>query len=411
MSARAADPTSPTSASGAGIRGTRTPRLPSGYSAEMRIGLEIELHVTCPKCVTVLPTNGVCDAVACHCCGNTTELGDEFWSERFDGDDFEPLLLAAGKSETSSVGGVGGIRSHLRYTQQLPLCVGCRKPLDLETAADGAIACACGKSNRVRAADEHAKRIDRRAQLLIGETSTPIVRVTKPVVFACMKCGGSLAVDGTVRTLPCSYCAAPNYLPDGVWQVIYPVPTLEVFYVVCEYDEAALREARWTSMEVRVRDAARTDLTQELYSQLAHDDEDDVRAALATNPAVDPGLLARLTTDDEEDVRAAVVGNVATPVDALATLARTESSTRVLGVLVTRSDLPAAVVEALAGSKETVARVHALAHPSLSVTTLRTLAGDAEDRVKKVAKAKIAELEARGVKVPGGGLFSRLFGG
>jgi len=381
----------------------------------MLVGVLVELHVTCRGCRTEVPTNGVAEALACHACGKTMELPREFWKQRFDKDDFEPLLLAPGKQERSPLGSAAEIESFLRYALEMPLCTGCRKPLPadaLKTAVtSGELACACGKANRVRAADGLVRTIDKHASLVVCETSRPPVRVAKPVVFACMKCGGTLEVDGTARTIECTYCAASNWLPDAVWQVIYPLPQLEPFYLVCEYSEDELRQARWEDWEVRVQDAARPDLTPVLYGQLSHDDEEDVRAAVAANPAVDAEVVARLVGDDDDEVRAAAVGNPKLPIDVLEKLAEREEMSRVVAAIVARPELPASVVEGLARSKHEASRIHAIEHPNLPVATLRKLAGDPEDKVKRAAKKRIAELEAKGIEVPGGGFFRKLFGG
>jgi hypothetical protein len=374
----------------------------------MLVGILVELHVTC-RCRTEVPANGVVEAVACHSCGKQVALPEEFWKARFDKDDFEPLLLKPGKSDASPVRSISGMETYLRYALELPLCVGCRKPLDL-TAVGDEIECGCGKTNRVRKADELSKLIDTRAVMIVGETTRVVEKVKRAVVFACMKCGGTLEVDGSARTIPCTYCTASNYLPDGVWEVIYPVPQLEPFYVVAEYSEDQLREARWADFDTRVKDAAEGMLTPELYGQLSHDDDSGVREALASNPAIGAALIAKLLEDDEDDVRAAAAANRAAPVAELEKLARRETQYNVLTALIARPELPASVVEALAASKHHESRIHAIEHPALPVALLRTLEKDEDDRVKRRAKERIAELQKSGVEVPGGGWLSRLFG-
>ena len=380
----------------------------------MLVSFLIQFHVTCPACRSGVAVNGVSGAVTCSVCGRTTELTDDFWSKRFAPDIFEPFLLKEGKTEDSNVVGVERLECRLTYGKQMPLCGQCHAPFELSAVTDGAqagtVTCAkCARVARVRTADARSKLIDRHAVLLVDETVRVVEKVKQPVAFPCMKCGGTLSVDGTRRTIECSYCNSPNYLPDGVWQVIYPVETVQPFYVVCEYSDDEARAARWADLDERTQDAARPDLTPALYGQLSHDKDRDVRAAIAGNPVVPIEMLARLADDDDDDVLVALVKNRAVDEAILIAIARKDRY-EVMGALAAEPQLPASVVEVMAGVHRWESRKHAAQHPNLPLPILRKLASDSNDDVKRAAKARIQELEKQGVEVPGGGLLSRLFG-
>jgi hypothetical protein len=359
-----------------------------------------------------MPVNAVCGELTCYTCGKKTELADSFWRERFDADSFEPFVERDRRQRASHVMTTADLEGRLAYAREPPLCPGCRAELDVDAMTPGEVTCPkCARGVPVRAADARAKLIDRRTVLLACESARETSAVTQPIVFACMHCSGSLSIDGTARTVACPYCTKPNYLPDGVWHVLYPMPVHEPFYLVCEYDEVGIRDARWEDLDERKRDAARADLAPELYARLAADEDFEVREVVAKNRAVSPELIANLLRDEEYEVRTAAVANPVAPEAALVACASGEDDDTVLKALAKRSGLPASVVEALSHSSNVDARVRAVKHDTLPVARLRELERDDDERVQKAAKHRIDELKRRGVDVPGGGFFKKLFGG
>ncbi len=57
-----------------------------------------------------------------------------------------------------------------------------------------------------------------------GEPTAPAAS-TRPVRFPCPSCDASLSVDGSSRTVECSYCHTSAYLPDDLWRRLHPVRT------------------------------------------------------------------------------------------------------------------------------------------------------------------------------------------
>jgi len=378
------------------------------------------VSIDCIACRTSIPVNGVVPAVRCYHCGTESALDTELWTSTFVPEAWaEALDFAPGEARTLTKLGHPEIR--VAYGRRVPRCQTCKGP-DLDPAVlatlvpHGQCFCpGCGTTIRVRPADALCTELNPRARFVVGETAHDAAAraaeaKTTPILFACMGCGGGLTVDGSQRQVGCTYCGASNYLPDGLWQKLRPVPTPEVFFLICEYDEAARIEARWIDDDARREDAARPDLPPALYQRLASDDDSDVRAAVAGNPAVPPQLLDVLAGDDAYRVRAAVAGNPATDPATLHRLVADRDSD-VLAALSGNPRLPVAALEALARSETSRKREAAAKHPAVPLELLHRLARDAHRDVREAARERLAELRAQGVDVnQGRGLLGRLFG-
>lgn len=380
----------------------------------------LQLSIDCHACRTSIPVNGLVPSVRCYQCGAEITLDAGFWTSTLGPDEWaEALACEPGDARMTTTLGHPQIR--LVYGRRAPRCQKCKGP-DLEPAhlvpmlQRGQCFCpGCGTTIRVRPADELCMQANPRARFVVHETAHDAAALamqskTTPVLFACIGCGGGLSVDGSQRQVTCTYCDASNYLPDGLWQQLRPVPTPEVFFLICEYDEAARNEARWACDDVRREDAARPDLTLDQYQRLASDDDSDVRAAVAGNPAVPPQLLDALAQDDSYQVRVKVAENAVTDPSTLHRLVGDHDSD-VRAALVANPRLAPASVEALAKSDDYDHRVAAAKHPALSLDTLHRLARDSDSDVQEAARARLAELQAQGVDVnQGRGLLGKLFG-
>lgn len=381
----------------------------------------LRISIDCHACRTSLPVNGFTTSVRCYRCNEVNALDlDGFWRSQLEPEYFaEALEMEQGDGR--EVTSMGGTSARVAYGRRTPRCQACKGP-DLDPvplshflSAGRAFCPACGTPIRLRLADDMIRAINPAARMVVGEdleddTTRAAHQKTQPVLFACMGCGGGLQVDGSSRSVVCQYCNAPNFLPDGLWQQLHPVPKPTAFFLVCEYDEATLTQTRWTSEEVRAADAARPDLSPAQYAQLARDEEDDVRIAVAGNPAAGPEALWQLAHDDDYQVRAAVAKNPAAPPQALAKLA-TDDDSDVLEALTTNPNLPPPVVEQMSRADSYQVRVAAAKHPALSVDSLQRLSGDDDSDVQEAARARIEQLRAQGIDVrpKGGGFFKKLF--
>ncbi len=395
------------------------------YAGDVLISFSLRASTDCAGCRAPLPINGLVARVNCAKCGEAHTFDKGFWHGHIRHQRFvEAMQLPEGKTKTNTemaIGASGMRRWELVYGRQLPHCPACATPPSLAIAAlagaveSGHCFCpACGHAVRVRAADGLAQTVHPSARFVVGETAlTPeeqaLARQTHPVMFKCEGCGAGLPVDGTKRLATCQYCQAGNYLPDGLWQELNPVPKPHTWFLVCELDEAALHAARPMDTASRLAEAASATAPIADLAALVHDREGKVRCALASNPRAPSSVLKALAHDRETKVQAAVAVHPSTPHAAFVVLAKSEQHA-VLDALAANPALPADLVEQLAAHERHKTRAHAAAHPNLSLATLHKLAHDSHTDVANAAKARLAELKAAGVDVEAGrGFFQRLF--
>lgn len=358
----------------------------------MFVSFTFRLSLDCSACHMAMPINGFAETVACYHCGEAHALGPAFWTDAIDKDNLaEAAGMGEGEGKVSTV--MGRRKYELAYGRRTPRCQSCKGPdLDVamlaQFAATGHCFCpACGHEIRVRAADDLVHAIDARATLVVGETTLDAAaqaatKRTKPMLFACMGCSAGLTVDGRTRAVTCQYCQASNYLPDGLWQQLNPVPKATVWFMICDYDELALRELRWANEDARIADARSPATPPELLARLARDEDDDVVAAALANPALPPEVAWELAATADDDAVVAMLGN---------------------------PTLGAPIVERAATHADYRVRVAAARHPSLSLAKLHELAHDSDSDVERAAKDRLAELRAQGVDIHAGrGFFARL---
>jgi Zn finger protein HypA/HybF involved in hydrogenase expression len=326
----------------------------------------LRISVECHACRIAIPLNGVIPSALCYHCGETNAFDGEFWAGALPSDRFaEALELAPGATlETTRL--QGGLR--VEYAHRAPRCVRCEGgAVDLANiavfAAHGSCACtACGQAIPVRSADAVCQAVNPGARFVINEQAPgaagqSLQARTKPVVFQCMSCGGSLRVDGSKRLVACEFCKNDNYLPDGLWQILNPVPKPQTFFLVCEYESSAERAVR-----------ASVTTGGDALAVLAADPVPEVRRAVAANPATPPALLEKLAFDP---------------------------SRRVLQGLAANPNLPSHIVDEMASSNDPEFRRLAASHPRRSPDPPPKLDGDSDEPDDRP---------------PAKGFFSRLFG-
>ncbi len=366
------------------------------------------VSIDCAACRISNPVNGIVPAVRCYHCGTETALGADFWSDTITLGWFamaigrEPGEPMTDKSNDPPV-------RRASFGRAAPRCQECEGPdLDVERLAtfveSGRCFCpGCGAAIRLRAADALGLHINPRTRFLVNETAHDAAAMAiqarrTPVLFACMGCGGALEVDGASRQVTCRYCDAANYLPDGLWLQLRPVPTPEPFFMICEYDEASWNEARWCRDDVRAADAALPGLPFDWYARLAVDREEYVRASLARNPVVPPQLLSSLAGDRSDRVRRALASNPATDPQVLTYLLAEDDDHDVMWALINNPSLPPGSGELLAKSRDSRKRAAAATHLALSMKSLKRLARDNDDHVKAAARTRLETLRAQGHK-------------
>jgi len=346
------------------------------------LAFALRCSVDCRACRISIPLNGFVSSARCYHCGEQNDFPSTFWPCALQIDYlYEALAMAAGERRKSAHLESG---THVEYGHGPIVCTHCKsgqiEPSTIAASvARGECACRqCGASVRARAADATCFSIHPTARFVVGECAPDgagqaLQAKTKPVVFQCMSCGGALQVDGSKRLVACQYCSNENYLPDGLWQLLNPVPKPELFYLVCEVESI------------------------------------DERRARASNTALSPAELASLAVEQDEWVRHAVAQNPATPPAVLKKLAF-DPSRRVLEGLAQNPRLPDELVAQMAASDDAEFRAFAAYNPRLSHERLRELADDSNPRVAQAARTRIGVLRAQGIELAPKGFFAKLFG-
>jgi DNA-directed RNA polymerase subunit RPC12/RpoP len=268
----------------------------------------MRMMLDCKGCGLPVPVNGVAERADCSRCGVSQAIPREVWSLCFCDDAFYTVMgYEAGRDAQGTMQG-HGVSVSYAHGRGRPRCQACQGPeLDLDDLAKalgaGGVPCpACGDRITVRPADDLCRAINPESRFLVGETvaSAEVEALQKkraPVVFSCMSCGGALQVDGSERTVTCSYCSSSNYLPDGLWQQLNPVPTASVFFLVCEYGPG--------SLPVAFAQARTPGLSEEVYAALAEHQDARVRETLVRNPSLSIAELHRRAGDGSPKVQEA----------------------------------------------------------------------------------------------------------
>jgi hypothetical protein len=133
--------------------------------------------------------------------------------------------------------------------------------------------------------------------------------------------------------------------------------------------------------EVWVRRAAARHplLSAEQATLLAHDPDLRVRLNLALNPATPSGLLETLTESTDVAVASAAASSESCPAEVLVRLGRMG---RCAPAVAANPNTPLDIIEALADSPSAAARASVAAREGVSISTLATLAGDADQMVR-----------------------------
>lgn len=219
----------------------------------------IELRAPCPKCGNPVPINALVPSVMCPECQHEVHLYRAFWKEVLD--------WAAHKAAGSSGAYTTNLDSGATLTVDLALlrCSSCETDLSLTeklTQGPAWIPCSCGALTAIRPVRrDFEPRISVLFTHIIGEDTTqvaagvpgPAPEAIDPVLFPCPRCGASLEVDGSSRTVKCGYCAANAYLPDDLWRRLHPVKTIERWHLlidevlVAEHKEAESTQ-KWVGL-------------------------------------------------------------------------------------------------------------------------------------------------------------------
>ena len=282
----------------------------------------------------------------------------------------EALSLPNGQGRRSTELGEG--QSTTAYGHRMPRCQRCKTDLPADgfaaMAEAGGWQCSCGEFIKVRPATPLAQRMVPGARWLVnegalGDDGSESVQAVEPVLFSCMACGAALEVDGSQRTVTCTFCNGSNYLPDGLWLRLHPQQTVRTFFVVCELSGKGLPRS--------------------LQNAMARSDDDEQRARLASKRDTPVEILERLARDDSWRVRRSVVRSGRLPTEALEKLVKGERNDEVLKPLL-KLPLEQSTLALLAGHRWEDQRRIAAQHPATPDSLLMQLSTFASGTVSSM---------------------------
>ncbi len=191
------------------------------------------VKVDCPLCSNPIMLNGPMLSTTCAYCLSEVKIPKKFWG----------YVLRVKDSTTYSH--LSGFRDVEIKSYLTPVrCSSCGAPLDVSGISTGSIhpiTCSqCHAPNSTFPAPGWMKRMRKYSgnadQIFCADTADADTNKpheeSKPVLFACMQCGGSLKITHEMpRVMSCPYCGASQYLPDELWRALHPAKKKKEWFV------------------------------------------------------------------------------------------------------------------------------------------------------------------------------------
>lgn len=202
------------------------------------ISAALEISIKCPKCDHPVPLDGPVESAHCPSCQQDAAISPEYWKDIFKSilEDMNELKEGEGRNSTI----FGEFNTTLLYGRQQPRCGKCKTtfqlPSDLSKEAE--LVCAkCGEKSLLFPTPEKLRQAGTKAKAFVGAAlkgapPTDAGTASKPVIFLCPQCGGSLHIDGKDRMVNCTFCKADIYLPDDLWLRLHPAKVKGRWYTV-----------------------------------------------------------------------------------------------------------------------------------------------------------------------------------
>lgn len=200
-----------------------------------------KVQIDCDDCGNPVPIDGPCHQAECPSCLSKAELNAGFWGDVIN--DLRKEYRTLDWDYGSRTQTLGEFNLKMTYARQVPKCRECRLPLPLETIVvgfDGPMTCVkCGTVNHTRPAPDWFKKLFGDARQLFcvpavegGEQPVSDPTALRPVLMACMNCGGKLEVTHeSARILNCEYCDSDHWLPEQLWRRMHPAKKKTPWYV------------------------------------------------------------------------------------------------------------------------------------------------------------------------------------
>lgn len=178
--------------------------------------LFLETVTPCPACSRRRPLDGVVLSVTCFCGAPPRQVGAATWKLVVEmAPIYVPNLEEPQDFDITEV-------IYGKWGPGAPRCSGCDAELLAAHAAlpaAGPLPCpSCGMAHRLAELPEEVEAGATRMLLAAEPTAdAKLAAKEQGSTFPCPHCGGELAVDGSERTLACTYCSASAYVPDELW--------------------------------------------------------------------------------------------------------------------------------------------------------------------------------------------------
>ena len=210
----------------------------------------LELKTTCNSCGNPLPLNAFVEEFTCPACNSINKIDNDTWKSLLDEATKDARSFAPGEGRNSQIMGGGG-SFNIMYGSQNPRCSKCKTPIPLDNldTLSQSPHYKCTKCENIIYVREGSglKGSFSSFKYFIGEDESLINKGAdssaiseneenkpKPVLFTCPSCGGNLKIDGSERTITCSFCDSSIYLPDDLWHRMHPVKTVSRWYILID---------------------------------------------------------------------------------------------------------------------------------------------------------------------------------
>jgi len=211
--------------------------MPTDAATSSLASIAVEILVRCRACDGVVPVNRFGAAASCDACGRTVDLTDDTWG----------LVLREAAGDTARAEGeeraaiVESGQATLRcvFRRTAPHCLLCREPLPLGESAGlvqrGVVFCiGCGARVPLRALPISAAGL----HFVVGEEEERKA-ASETKTLPCGGCGAPLPIDGTNRTVRCTYCKASSSVPEELWRAFRPHREVRRWFLVFAGGEGA----------------------------------------------------------------------------------------------------------------------------------------------------------------------------
>jgi hypothetical protein len=194
--------------------------------------LELSLSVDCRGCEQALSLRAVGPSERCPTCGQETRFDASDWRYYF-GKDAVDRRKGHGEDDpfTNDFGDRFFSRRVMRRRDAVKCPCGASFPLDRVEATRGDLKCdSCGRTSRVREADELARAIDSKAILVVEERPPPR---SGSETYTCAACGGAHPLGELAdRVRECSAGKGRTFVADVDWWKAYGRPRRASMYVI-----------------------------------------------------------------------------------------------------------------------------------------------------------------------------------